>query len=139
MLEIRPYRLRDEEEVIRLWRDCGLVRDSNDPHRDIGRKLAVQPELFLVGFEGGQLVASVMAGYDGHRGWLNYLAVAPDYRHHGYGQEMVCAAENRLRHLGCPKINLQVRLTNSQAIDFYRTLGFQMEEVASMGKRLVED
>lgn len=138
-LTIRPFRPEDEDAVIRLWQDCDLLRAYNDPHRDIERKLAVQPELFLVGLAAGKIVAVVMAGYEGHRGWLNYLAVAADHRGRGFGRELVAEAERRLRELGCPKINLQVRHTNAQAMEFYRRLGFAVDEVASMGKRLRDD
>lgn len=138
-LTIRPFLPEDEDAVIRLWHDCDLLRAYNDPHRDIERKLSVQPELFLVGFLAGKIVAGVMAGYEGHRGWLNYLAVAPDHRRRGFGRELVAEAERRLRKLGCPKINLQVRHTNVQAMEFYHRLGFAVDEVASMGKRLCDD
>ena len=76
-MDIRPFREADEAQVVALWQACGLTRPWNDPHRDIARKLAVQRELFLVGEEGGRIVASVMAGYEGHRGWVNYLAWTP--------------------------------------------------------------
>lgn len=138
-LTIRPFRPEDEDAVIRLWQDCDLLRAYNDPHRDIERKLAFQPELFLVGLLAGEIVAGVMAGYEGHRGWLNYLAVAPDHRRRGFGRQLVAEAERRLQKLGCPKINLQVRHTNVQAMEFYRRLGFAVDEVASMGKRLCDD
>lgn len=105
-----------------LWRRCDLVRPWNDPHRDIQRKLAVRPELFLVGVLDGRIVASVMAGYEGHRGWLNYLAVAPDLRRRGYAQAIVAEAERLLREAGCPKINLQIRTSNHGVIEFYRRL-----------------
>ena len=106
---IRPFRDGDEAEVVKLWRDCGLVVPQNDPQKDIRRKLAFQPDLFIVGIDGGRVVATVMAGYDGHRGWLNYFAVAPDLQRTGLGRRLVEEAEKLLRGLGCPKINLQVR------------------------------
>lgn len=139
MLAIRPFRPGDESAVIQLWRDCGLIRSSNNPFKDIQRKRAVQPELFLVALLDERIVASVMAGYEGHRGWLNYLAVTPDRRQTGLGRKMVAEAERRLRELGCPKINLQVRSANTAAIEFYRRMGFQVDEVISLGKRLIED
>ena len=135
-MEIRAFQDGDAGEIIRLWRDCGLVVPHNDPYRDIARKRAVQPELFLVGHIGGRIVATVMAGYEGHRGWLNYLAVAPDRRGRGLGRQMVAEAEQRLRRLGCPKINLQVRRSNTGVMAFYRKIGFAEDDVASMGKRL---
>lgn len=83
--------------------------------------------------------ASVMAGYEGHRGWINYLAVTPSYPKKGIGQRMMADAEARLRMLGCPKINLLVRTTNASVIEFYRKIGFKIDEVVSLGKRLEED
>ena len=138
-IQIRPFRLEDEEAVISLWRQCELVRPVNDPHKDIRRKLAVRPDLFLVGVLDGKIVACVMAGYDGHRGWLNYLAVAPERQRNGYGRAIVDEAERLLRAEGCPKINLQVRTTNQQVIEFYRRVGFVADDVLSMGKRLEHD
>lgn len=139
VLAIRPFRPEDEAAVISLWGACDLLRPANDPRRDIARKLALQPNLFLVGLLDDAVVASLMAGYEGHRGWLNYLAVAPEHRRRGFGRQIVAEAELRLRALGCPKINLQVRHGNALAMEFYRRLGFQVDEVASMGKRLVDD
>jgi ribosomal protein S18 acetylase RimI-like enzyme len=138
-VEIRPFEPGDEKAVIELWQQCDLLRPWNDPHKDILRKLEVRPEWFLVGVIDGQIVASLMAGYDGHRGWFNYLAVAPEYQRRGFARGIVDEAERLLRAAGCPKINLQVRTTNSGVIEFYRTLGFAMDEVVSMGKRLVDD
>jgi ribosomal protein S18 acetylase RimI-like enzyme len=139
MLEIRPFQDSDEQAVVQLWKDCQLIRSSNDPRRDIQLKLEAQPDLFLVGTLGGRIVTSVMAGYEGHRGWLNYLAVDPTCRKHGYGREIVAAAEKRLRLLGCPKINIQVRSGNAQAMDFYRKIGFQVDDVVSLGKRITHE
>ncbi len=138
-LDIRPFDTADEAAVVALWHACGLVVPWNDPVRDIHRKLRVQRELFLVGITGRQLGATVMAGYEGHRGWINYLAVSPDHRRQGFGRRMMDAAEERLRALGCPKINLQIRRSNTGAVDFYRSLGFGEDDSISMGKRLVND
>ena len=82
-MEIRPFQRSDEAALIALWEECRLTRPWNDPRKDIARKLAVQPELFLVGTVNGEIVGSVMAGYEGHRGWVNYLAVAPRARRRG--------------------------------------------------------
>jgi len=138
-VEIRAYRASDEEAVIQLWQDCGLVVPWNDPHRDIQRKLRVQADLFLVGLAEDRPVATVMAGYDGHRGWINYLAVAPDLRRNGIGRRMVEQVESRLRALGCPKINLQVRTSNVDVVSFYAAIGYATDEVISLGKRLEAD
>ena len=138
-MEIRPFQESDETAVISLWRKCGLVRPTNDPHKDIRRKLAVHPELFLVGLANGEIVAAVMAGYEGHRGWINYLAVHPEHQCSGYGRQIMLAAEKRLRDLGCPKINLQVRRDNHKVLAFYQRIGFAEDPVVSLGKRLEHD
>jgi ribosomal protein S18 acetylase RimI-like enzyme len=135
-MEIRPFHADDEPQVVALWQRCGLVVPWNDPHADITRKLAVQPELFLVGLLHADVIATIMAGYDGHRGWLNYVAVAPEHQGQGLGRRMVAEATARLEALGCPKINLQVRASNVAVIAFYERLGFQIDDVVSMGKRL---
>jgi ribosomal protein S18 acetylase RimI-like enzyme len=140
-MQIRPFEGadEDEEEIVSLWRDCGLLRSWNDPRKDIARKRRVQPELFLVGRIDGRLVGSVMAGYDGHRGWVNYLAVAPEWRRAGLGAQLMAAAEAGLAALGCPKVNLQVRGDNPEATAFYSSLGYLVDDVLSMGKRLEHD
>lgn len=125
--------------MVALWRRCNLVRPTNDPHKDIRRKLRVRPDLFLVGVAEGELVASVMVGYEGHRGWLNYLAVAPEHQRKGFGRAIVEEAERLLRKEGCPKINLQVRTSNQGALEFYRRIGYAVDDVVSMGKRLERD
>jgi ribosomal protein S18 acetylase RimI-like enzyme len=138
-MEIRPYEVNDEEAVIQLWKDCGLVVSWNNPALDIQRKLKVQSEMFLVGLLDGKIVASVMAGYDGHRGWINYLAVHPDFQRKGLARKMMDAAEVCLREVGCPKINLQVRTSNTGVIEFYNRIGYKLDDVVSFGKRLVDD
>ena len=138
-MEIREFQPTDEEAVIVLWERCGLVRPWNDPRKDISRKLKVRPDLFLVGVADRKVVATVMAGYDGHRGWINYLAVAPEERRRGRGRTMMREAENRLRSAGCPKINLQIRRANADVIAFYASLGYVQDEVVSMGRRLEVD
>ena len=138
-MTIRPFAASDQDAVVTLWGQCGLVRPLNDPRRDIARKLEVQPELFLVGTLGAQVIATVMAGYDGHRGWINYLAVAPDYQRRGFARLLVIEVERRLLAVGCPKINLQVRSSNSGVLEFYRRIGYVQDDVVSMGKRIVSD
>jgi ribosomal protein S18 acetylase RimI-like enzyme len=138
-MQIRAYQPADEAAVIRLWQECGLTRPWNDPRRDIVRKLTVQPELFLVGSVGEEVMASAMAGYDGHRGWIYYLAVAPAHRCAGHGSALVREAERLLLARGCPKINLQVRAGNAAVLGFYRKLGYAQDEVVSLGRRLIED
>ena len=138
-LEIRPFRESDQDAIVELWVECGLAVPWNDPVKDINRKLTTQRELFLVGAIGPRLVASVMAGYDGHRGWINYLGVAPDCQKLGFGRRMMDEAEARLRELGCAKIQLQVRNTNAGAVGFYWNIGYSVDNVISMGKRLEDD
>jgi ribosomal protein S18 acetylase RimI-like enzyme len=133
---IRQYEPADEATVVELWRACGLVVPWNDPKGDIETKLAFQPELFFVAEADGRLAATVMAGYEGHRGWINYLAVAPGLQGDGLGRRMMDAAEEALRALGCPKINLQVRASNHEVVEFYKRLGFSVDETVSLGKRL---
>jgi ribosomal protein S18 acetylase RimI-like enzyme len=135
-LDIRPFQPTDEEQVINLWHKCCLVVPQNNPQRDIALKMQIQPELFLVGLSGSQVVASIMAGYEGHRGWINYLGVSPDFQRQGIGRRMVEAATAKLETMGCPKINLQVRTSNSKVIEFYKRIGFTIDDTVSMGKRL---
>jgi ribosomal protein S18 acetylase RimI-like enzyme len=138
-MEIRAYREADEGAVIELWTRCGLVRPWNDPGKDIARKRRVQRELFLVAVAPEGLLATVMAGYEGHRGWINYLAVDPAHQRNGLGRRMMDEAEERLRALGCPKINLQIRHDNLEARRFYERLGFEEDATISLGKRLEHD
>ena len=135
-MQIRPYQASDLAQVLALWRACNLTIAANDPRKDIERKLAVSPEQFLLGEFEGKVVASVMTGYQGHRGWINYLAVAPSHRRKSYGRLMMAAAEQLLDEIGCPKINLQVRSANASVVAFYASLGYVIDDVVSMGKRL---
>ena len=125
--------------MIELWHACSLVVPWNDPARDIRRKLKVRPDLFLVGEIDGRVAATCMAGYEGHRGWVNYLAVSPQHRRRGFGRLMMGAAEARLAEAGCPKLNVQIRTTNSGVVEFYRSIGYNTDDVISMGKRLEDD
>jgi ribosomal protein S18 acetylase RimI-like enzyme len=137
-LAIRPYDESDEAGVIRLWSE--VFPDNppwNEPKADILRKLFCQRDLFLVGVSAGTLVGTVMAGFDGHRGWVHLVAVSPDCRRQGFGRAMMNEAEKRLRMIGCTKINLQVRASNLGVLSFYEKLGYAVEVRVSMGKRLV--
>jgi ribosomal protein S18 acetylase RimI-like enzyme len=136
-LAIRAYAESDEAQVIRIWREVFPDNPSwNVPKADIDRKLAVQRDLFLVGELDDEIVGTVMAGFDGHRGWVHLVAVAPKHRQRGFGRAMMDEAEKKLRAIGCTKINLQVRATNQGVISFYEKLGYAVEERVSMGKRL---
>jgi ribosomal protein S18 acetylase RimI-like enzyme len=139
VLTIRSFEADDEAAVIDLWRRCGLVRPTNDPRKDIARKMKVRGDLFLVGVSAGEVVATAMVGYEGHRGWINYLGVCPRKRQQGIGRQMMAEAERRLRAEGCPKINLQVRNDNPDVLAFYREIGFIPDPVVSLGKRLESD
>lgn len=135
-VKLRQYRPEDEEQVVDLWMRCGLVVPQNDPRSDIQTKMRWQPELFIVGAVGDQVVGTVMVGYEGHRGWINYLAVSPDLRRQGIGRILMEEAKRLLSELGCPKINLQVRSSNSGVIEFYKRIGYRVDDVVSLGLRL---
>ena len=135
-LIIRSFQISDEPDVIDLWHRCNLVVPQNDPKKDIEMKLRMQPELFFVGVIYNRIVSTIMSGYDGHRGWIYYLAVDPDFQQNGIGRRMVEKAEMKLRKLGCQKINLQIRNSNKSVIAFYKHIGFLDEDVIGLGKRL---
>ncbi len=134
--EIVRYDLRHQKAVVDLWEKCGLIVPQNDPVEDIQKKLDFQPELFFIALLDGQIIGSVMVGYEGHRGWLNYLAVLPSFQKRGYGKELVNKAIAELEKIGCLKLNLQVRKSNAPAVEFYKHLGFEEEERISLGMRL---
>lgn len=139
-VKIRPFRSTDAKVVIQLWKDCGLVVPDNDPLKDIKRKRKEHPELFLVAHKGKELVGVLMGGYDGHRGAVNYFAVSPAYQRQGIGRLLMEAVEKKLTRLGCPKINLCVRVTNEPVRVFYEKLGYAQNTAGiSFGKRLVKD
>ena len=138
-LLIRPFKEGDEEALVSLWNICRLTVPWNNPYKDISRKLKVQAELFLVGYLEDKLIASVMAGYDGHRGCINYFAVHPDFQARGYGKQLMDKVETGFREFGCPKINLQIREGNDKVFSNYQKLGFVEEKRTNMGKRLEDD
>jgi ribosomal protein S18 acetylase RimI-like enzyme len=138
-VRIRAFREEDTEPVVTLWHETGLTRPWNDPHRDIERKLAVQRELFLVAVDDGDVVGTVMGGYDGHRGWLYYLATADTHRGRGVGAALVAEVERMLLAMGCPKVQLMVRPDNAGARGFYAALDYEPFDTWATGKRLIED
>lgn len=138
-MEIRVFRQDDFEEVITLWERCDLLRPWNDPEMDIERKLNHGPDLFLVAEVGGEVVGSVMGGYDGHRGSAYYLGVHPDYRGRGIANALINRLEKKLIARGCPKIQLMVREDNDTVIEMYEKLGYEIQAITSLGKRLIED
>ena len=138
-MNVRPYITDDEKAVIELWRKCDLTKPWNNPKQDIERKLKVKPELFLVGLVDDRVVATVMGSYDGHRGWIYYLAVDPVYQRRGWGKQIMDTVEEKILAMGCPKINLQIRSDNLDAVKFYENIEYKVEERISMGKRLIDD
>ncbi len=136
---IKPYHANNQLAVINLWQACHLVVPWNDPLKDIQRKMLVDPDLFLIGQLSGQIVATVMGGYEGHRGWINYLAVSPEHQRKGYARAMMQQVEVLIQEKGCPKINLQVRGTNTDVIQFYQAIGYDVENAVGLGKRLIPD
>ena len=137
---IRPFKLKDKESVVELWKICRLTRPWNNPEKDIERKLNVQSEMFLVLEIEGSIIGSVMAAYDGHRGVINYLAVHPGYQKKGYGKILMTHVEQELLNKGCPKINLLVRSDNLNVKRFYKGLHYdEQDDVKVFGKRLIPD
>jgi ribosomal protein S18 acetylase RimI-like enzyme len=138
-MKMRPYADADQAAVVALWQACELTRPWTDPVKDIARKQGVQPEWFLVGERDGAVIASVMFGYDGHRGWMNYLAVAPEHQRQGHAKALIAQGEALLLAAGCPKLSLMVRRSNTQVLGFYQALGYAEDDVVSLGKRLIPD
>jgi ribosomal protein S18 acetylase RimI-like enzyme len=134
--EIVRYRSEYQDAVIDLWKKCNLIVPQNDPVEDVQKKVDFQPKLFFVALLNDKVIGSVMVGYEGHRGWINYLTVLPNCQRRGYGRELVKKAINELKRLGCLKVNLQVRRSNISAVGFYKHLGFEEDDVVSLGKRL---
>ncbi|TNV20222.1 GNAT family acetyltransferase [Buttiauxella sp. B2] len=138
-MEIRVFRQDDFEEVITLWERCDLLRPWNDPEMDIERKLNHDADLFLVAEVGGEVVGSLMGGYDGHRGSAYYLGVHPEFRGRGIANALLSRLEKKLIARGCPKIQIMVREENELVIGMYERLEYEQQEVMLLGKRLIED
>ena len=136
---IRQFVTNDTNRVIFIWEQCDLVRNWNNPNFDIQRKLNFQKELFFVGLLNDEIIATAMFGYDGHRGWLNYFAVLPNFQKRGFGKKLMTFGEMALIEKGCPKLNLQIRNDNTKAINFYQKVGYKEDAAVSFGKRLIED
>lgn len=135
-VEITIYKPKFQDAMVDLWTTCNLITPQNDPVEDIKKKTSFQPELFFVGLLEGKVIGSIMVGYEGHRGWMNYMAVNPKYQRQGYGRKLVQKAIAELKKIGCVKINLQVRRSNTSVIDFYKHLRFKEDDVISFGMRL---
>lgn len=136
---IRTFRPDDQCQVIDLWRECGLLVPWNNPVTDIERKLSTSPELFYVGLLSNELIASCMAGYDGHRGWIYFLAVKHAYQNKGFAANIMEHAESELQQRGCPKVELMVRKTNQSMVSFYKHIGYETDPVTVLSKRLIQD
>lgn len=136
-ISIRPFREEDQDNVIQLWDKVFPDAPAhNNPARDIRTKREVQPELFLVAVVEELIVGTAMAGFDGHRGWVYYLGVDPDFQRRGIGTTLMKRVESRLIGLGCPKLNLQIRSNNAEVQAFYESLGYFSEDRLSMGKKI---
>jgi hypothetical protein len=129
----------DSEVLVSLWRRCGLTRPWNDPHKDISFALGGPSSTILVMERSEEIVASAMVGHDGHRGMLYYVAVAPEFQRQGFGMAMVRAAEDWLARRGVWKINLLVRAENEAVRGFYEALGYEVNPVLCMARRIVPD
>jgi ribosomal protein S18 acetylase RimI-like enzyme len=136
MLEVRDFIEDDRQAVIALWQRCGLTRPWNDPSTDIDLAINGTTSTVLVGMFDATIVASVMVGFDGHRGWVYYLAVDPDHARQGHGSTMMAAAENWLAARSAPKLELMVRDDNAAAIGFYAALGYEPQKVSVLAKWL---
>jgi ribosomal protein S18 acetylase RimI-like enzyme len=136
---ISAFEERFRADVIALWHKCGLVRPWNDPDKDVDRKLTDRNGGFFVLLKDDLLIGSVMAGYDGHRGSINYLSIDPGHQSAGLGRMMMAHCEAFLIERGCPKINLFVRQGNEAVIRFYDHVGYEEEKAVAFGKRLIPD
>ena len=136
---IRTYKKSDEERVINLWKTCNLIVPWNNPKMDIQRKLSENPKLIFVGLIEDRLIASCMAGFDGHRGWVYFVVVHPDVQQKGIASKIMEHAEKKLKEIGCPKIQLMVRDANLGVIEFYKKIGYKIDPVLTMGKILIKD
>ncbi|WP_417517054.1 GNAT family acetyltransferase [Minwuia sp.] len=137
-MEIVEYRDIHQTRLIELWRACDLTRPWNPPEADIERAIANPSSTILLAVEDEQVTGSVVCGYDGHRGWVYYLATDPARRGSGTGRRLMREAENWLRDKGCPKIELMVRDTNEAALGFYDSLGYEHQPVVVRAKWLIE-
>ena len=136
---VRDFVPEDADAVIARWDICDLLRPWNDPQKDIKRKLTDRNGAFWVATSQDDVIASVMVGYDGHRGSINYLAVAPDFQRAGVGALLMQRAEAFLVALGCPKVSFCVRKDNTDVLAFYDGLGYDVDDVHFLGKRLIAD
>ena len=133
-LEIRQFRIEDTDGVLGVWESAGMIRPGRNPRADIQKKLGHSPESFFVGVQERQIVATVMVGYDGHRGWIYLLAVRPELQRKGIGRAMVEHVEGWLRLRGCLKAKLQIDEDRASVVGFYEKLGYEPQNLISMGR-----
>lgn len=136
---IRPFKYDDYDNVINLWERCDLIHDGSDPEMDIERKLNYQPDLFLVAEFAGEVVGTLMGGYDGHRGTGYYLAVHQEFRGRGIANALVNRLEKKLLAIGCPKLHFIMSPNNSAVISMYEKLEYIEERELIFGKTLIDD
>jgi ribosomal protein S18 acetylase RimI-like enzyme len=135
-LSIEPIEDGDINEVIALWQRCGSTRPWNDPAADIALARKETNSTILLGRNDGVLVASVLVGHDGHRGWVYYVTADPEHRFKGYGRAIMSAAEDWLRARGILKLQLMVRKENTKVHAFYRSIGYYNQETVTFAKWL---
>jgi ribosomal protein S18 acetylase RimI-like enzyme len=133
---MRPYMPADFEAVTALWQACALHPSRSDTSEGLARKLERDPDLFLLLEEDGATVATVMGSYDGRRGWINRLAVAPSHRGRDIGRQLVGEIERRLKARGCDKVNLLIEPDNAEVADYYDRLGYRRDALIFMEKWL---
>ena len=138
-INYRLFSSKDKQSVLELWKTCNLIVSWNDPEKDILRKLSVRDDLFILAEINKKIIATAMGGYDGHRGYIYYLAVLPEFQKKGVGSKILSVVEKKLLKIGCPKINLFVRNTNIQVKSFYKKNQYTFQESEIYGKRLILD
>jgi ribosomal protein S18 acetylase RimI-like enzyme len=140
-IEIRKFvNESDRQQVIDIFKSVFRYKDQrNDPSLIIDKKLAINDDLFFIALENNTIVGTVMAGYDGHRGWIYSLAVIPEKRRNKIGTKLLKHAESELKKLGCIKINLQIMQNNEIVQEFYLKNGYEIEERISMGKEIYDN
>lgn len=139
MIRIRQFTPADQSQVLSIWYRCGLVGRGEDPIQDIDRQMEMQPALFLVGAIKQTVIGTIMGGYEGPKGWISHLAVAPEWQRLGYGRVLLQEMETVLRELGCPRVDFKVRTNNRQVLGFCEKMGYQIERVLSLAKELEEE
>ena len=135
-MDISPMQDGDDAAIVALWKLCGLTRPWNDPAQDLALARKAADSVVLVARDHARICGSIMTGFDGHRGWVYYLAVHPDDRHRGLGRALMTAAESWLVDRGAPKIQLMVREDNASALGFYEALGMTRQPVVTLGRGL---